>query len=351
MSVITGLDVRVFRLAFRQPVRFGLDWISGRDVGIVRLEDEAGRVGLGETVEQPHPDAVATARSWALGRTPMELLVAGGPWVLGVLPARLCGALDGAVVDLEARQSGISVARSLAGDEAVRDEVPVNALLVATAPGMDTAVAARQLVADGFTCIKLKLDGGSTGSPAGWWTEVVAGLRETVGPGVALRVDLNGSLSPEAALAWLTPLADLGLEYVEQPIAPEHGAEALAQLRAAGVPIAADESVTDIPAALDLLEAGCDTLVVKPARVGGPLRAAQIVQAANDAGVPVVVSTLHETGVGLATALHVAATAPGTRAHGLATGHLIVEDPVEGAPAVLRGRMRVDGPGLGLTLP
>lgn len=121
-------------------------------------------------------------------------------------------------------------------------------------------------------------------------------------------------------------------------------------MRTAGVDIAADESVTDMGAALELLEAGCDALVVKPARVGGPVRAASIIEAATEAGVPVVVSTLIETGVGLATALHVAAIVPGDHAHGLATGHLIEHDPVEGSPGVVGGRMRLSGPGLGVRL-
>jgi L-alanine-DL-glutamate epimerase-like enolase superfamily enzyme len=232
----------------------------------------------------------------------------------------------------------------------VRRDVPVNALIVAAAPSVDIGTDARALVPEGFTTIKLKLDGGSDGSPAPWWADTVASVREAVGRGVALRVDLNGGLSPDAALAWLPAVAHLDLEYVEQPIAPDHGPLELARMRAAGVPIAADESVTDLAAALDLVEAGCDALVVKPARVGGPLRAAAIVQAASESGVGVVVSTLYETGVGVATALHVAATLPGDRAHGLATGQLIADDPVEGAPVVVGGRMRVDGPGLGVTL-
>lgn len=349
MSAIVDVDVRQFRLTFREPVRFGLDWLSGRDIAIVRLTDEAGRVGLGESFEQPHPDAVATARTWALGRTPMELLVAGGPWVLGVLPHRLSGALECAVADLEARQSGVSLATSLAGEE-VRQDVPVNALLVAAAPSTDATTDARALVAEGYSTLKLKLDGASDGSPGAWWADMVVRVREAVGPDVALRVDLNGALSPDAALAWLPTVAHLGLEYVEQPIAPDHGPSEFAGLRDAGVPIAADESVTDLATALDLVEAGCDALVVKPARVGGPLRAAEIVQAAAESDVAVVVSTLYETAVGVATALHVAATLPGDRAHGLATGQLIADDPVEGAPVVARGRMRVDGPGLGVSL-
>jgi L-alanine-DL-glutamate epimerase-like enolase superfamily enzyme len=280
----------------------------------------------------------------------MELLVAGGPWGLGVLPHRLCGALEGAVVDLEARASGVPLAQSLAGEAVVAD-VPVNALLVVTGPEAGAAGAARALVADGFGTIKLKVEGATDGTPGAWWVEAIAAIREAVGPGVRLRLDLNGALSPEAALPWLATLADLGLEYVEQPIAPEQGPAELARMRTAGVPIAADESVTDMGAALDLLEAGCDTLVVKPARVGGPLRAASIIEAATEAGVPVVVSTLIETGVGLATALHLAATVPGEQAHGLATGHLIQDDPVDGSPRVVQGRMRVTGPGLGVEVP
>lgn len=348
MSVITGVDMRLLHVTFREPVRFGTEWITGRDIAIVRLEDEVGRVGLGETFEQPHPDAMATVRSWAAGRTPMELLVAGGPWVLGVLPHRLCGAIDGALVDLEARQSGVSVARSLAGED-VADEVPVNALLVVSPDGA-AGPAARALVADGFRTIKLKLAGGHDGEPDPWWTGAIAGVRDAVGAEVLLRVDLNGGLTPDAARAWLPSLLDLGLEYVEQPVAPEHGPDALAALRDIGVPVAADESVTDIATALDILEAGCDVLVVKPSRVGGPLRAAEIVGAADEAGVGVVVSTLYETGVGLATALHVAAIVPGTRAHGLATGQLVANDPAEGAPSVQAGLLAVHGPGLGVTL-
>jgi L-alanine-DL-glutamate epimerase-like enolase superfamily enzyme len=205
-------------------------------------------------------------------------------------------------------------------------------------------------VLDGFDTLKLKVSGGEDGSPEAWWLDALAAVRDAVGSATALRLDLNGVLGPDAAAAWLPTLAELGLEYVEQPIAAGHGIDALAELRDTGVVVAADESVTDLGAGLDLLEAGCQVLVVKPGRVGGALRANEIVEAATEAGAAVTVSTLHESGVGLATALHVAAAVPGDRAHGLATGHLLTNDPVEGWPAVYRGRLPVRGPGLGVTL-
>ena len=349
LSVITDIEVRVVRLSFPEPVRFGRDRIAARDAVIVRISDEHGEVGLGETTELPHPDAVATARAWAVARTPDELHTSGGPWSLGVLPTRLCGALDSALLDLRARQAGVPAA-ALIGRVVARADVRVNALLLVRGPGDDAGASAGRLVADGFDTLKLKLDGADQGVPEPWWIEALAAVRDAAGAATAIRLDLNGALDPEAAVKWLPTLADLALEYVEQPIAPTHGAGALGALRGSGTAIAADESVTDMVAALDLLEAGCDVLVVKPGRVGGPLRAHAIVEAATEAGVPVTISTVHETSVGIASALHLAATVAGDRAHGLATGHLAEGDPVDGLPQVRGGRLAVRGPGLGVGL-
>ena len=85
----------------------------------------------------------------------------------------------------------------------------------------------------------------------------------------------------------------------------------------------------------ELLDAeAVDVLVVKPARVGGPEVGAEIAALAAARGVPVVVSTLFETGVGIAAALAMAAALPvvGGAAlgdaldHGLATAGLLEHD-------------------------
>ena len=66
---------------------------------------------------------------------------------------------------------------------------------------------------------------------------------------------------------------------------------------------------------------------------------------------PVTVSTLFETGVGLAGALHLAATAPGLQAHGLATAELLESDLLQTPLAIASGRMTVPGgSGLGVDL-
>jgi L-Ala-D/L-Glu epimerase len=164
-----------------------------------------------------------------------------------------------------------------------------------------------------------------------------------VGGSVRLRLDANGSWDFDMALARLAALATFRIEYVEQPLAAAdlEGHSALRRMR--GVPIALDESVTDERAAGRVLEAGAaDVLVVKPARVGGPGVVRAIEALASEAGVPVVLSTFFETGVGTVAAVRAAAELqPGgdEPAHGLATTGLLEHDLLSTPLAVVAGRI------------
>ena len=109
-------------------------------------------------------------------------------------------------------------------------------------------------------------------------------------------------------------------------------------------------------AARTVLDAGAaDVLVVKLSRVGGPQAAGDIALAAAERGLPVVLSSLFETGVGLAAAVACAAAMPDVpgwpaakRAHGLATADLLEDDLLAGPLVVRAGRMRAPGgPGSG----
>lgn len=351
MNVIVSLRVQPIGITFRAPVRLGTTWVIRRHLAVVRIEDGDGRVGLGECIEAPAGEAVRAARAIVTGRTTDDLRGPTGSFAIDRVPATLRAAIDAALLDLAARQADLPAARVLGGD-AARSEVAVNALMVAAGDHRTATASAVGLVAEGYRALKVKLQGGASGTAERWWTPMLAAIRSVVGGGIALRLDLNGVLTPDAAMTWLPSIARLGLEYVEQPVSPRHGWTALARLRSTGVPIAADEAVVDPEAARTLLDAhACDALVVKPARVGGPTRARQIVEAAQEAAIPVTVSTLHETALGLATALHVAATVAADRAHGLATAEAVADDPVRGLPPVVGGRIGVPGPGLGVSLP
>jgi o-succinylbenzoate synthase len=223
--------------------------------------------------------------------------------------------------------------------EALGRSVPVNAL-VGAGPLREAVYGATMAADAGFGTVKMKV--GMEGSIEELRQRVRA-VREAIGPEVRLRLDANGAWTPEEAPTWLRSIWDYDIEFAEQPIPASTGAAALAGLRAqCPVPIAADDSVTSLDAARALLDAkAVDVLVVKPSRVGGWAVACDIMELASRAGVPVVMSTLFETGVGISVALLLAAQLPEGPAHGLATAEILESDLLTQPLEIVDGQMLV----------
>ena len=370
---IRGVEVELLDIPFSEPLVTAAGTWRSRRVGIVALQADDGLVGLGEiATETPgglvdaHPDVLATRLTERLG----DAAVDDVPRLLRRLDAMVSegeidqatrSAVDCAIMDLAARARQLSVAAMMAAHQEMAQHEPaeplpgepatavaVNALIGLGDPDA-VVLKARTLVEAGFHCLKLK----GADEPGTAVVDRVAATRGAVGPDVALRLDLNGSLDSDAATALVAALAPYDLQYVEQPIAASLGPVALGNLRGrVDVPIAADEAVDGLDAAFALIAAeAVDVIVVKPARVGGLSRAHQIADRAAEAGVPTVVSTLFETGIGVAGGLQLAATLPGGMAHGLATAALLASDLVTQRPAIIKGHMRLPvEAGLGVTL-
>jgi L-alanine-DL-glutamate epimerase-like enolase superfamily enzyme len=351
---IEQVRVEILDVPFREPIISGAQRWERHRAGVVIVRTDDGREALGE-FPAPRPNDIGEDVPLRLIAALEGIDMADPVTVEGTLrdidawpfvgrAAR--SATESALVDLLAQVRQQPVARFLSTGAGT--DVAVNAMLGIDSPD-ETAAQAAALVAEGYGCLKLK----AGKEPDGALESRIAAVREAVGPDVALRLDFNGSLAVEAAEDVLAAVADFDIEYAEQPIPPTAGADALARLRWLGaVPIAADEAVRDLGAVRVLLDSGAvDALIVKPARVGGLRQAAAIIELATAASVPVTVSTLFETGVGLAGALHLAATAPGAQAHGLATAHLLESDLLATPLPILAGRMPVPpGPGLGIEL-
>jgi o-succinylbenzoate synthase len=328
--VTSSLTVRRVRVPFRVPFETAAGTWGARDSLLVELRTDGGARGIGEAVV----DGEATAEALT---AQLQLLMDGpGDTVPEALRHAFAAGMGGALLDLApgtgkaagARQSGVAV----------------NATIGAIETG-EAVEAVGRAVAAGFGTIKLKA--GARESTSALRDRLLA-VRAAAGPGVALRLDVNGTWDPEEAVRRLRALEAVGLQYVEQPLAV--GARgATARLRArVRVPIAADEAVISPAVAEALVRGGAtDVLVVKPARVGGPAAVAEIALMAAANGVPVVVSSLFETGIGLAAALACAASLPDVdgwpavdRAHGLATADLLEDDLIVEPLVIERGRVR-----------
>jgi o-succinylbenzoate synthase len=305
----------------------------------VHLLDSEGRAGVGEVAplpgfsrERPEEAREALESVDPSGLDPcspvesVECLA---------LPASVSHGVEQALWDLLGQEKERTVCGLLGGEEAPSLSI---SRLVGDARGAVAAVEA------GVGCLKLKVGAASLGEDL----KRVSTVRRAVGPEVAVRLDANGAWSLEQAREALGAFAPLDIELVEQPLATSASVQDWSLLRGAGIPLAADESLSVAPDLDALLEA-VDVVVLKPMVLGGLLAAVQLGRRAMAAGCQVVVTSLLESGVGRHGALHVAGALTGEKllSCGLDTGGLLQRDPC-GGPAVVAGVMTVSGPGLGV---
>ncbi|MEO6471299.1 MAG: o-succinylbenzoate synthase, partial [Aeromicrobium sp.] len=203
---------------------------------------------------------------------------------------------------------------------ALRDSIPVNCTIPAVGPE-----AAAKVVRDSNGCRTAKIKVADPGQTLADDIARVEAVRDALGAGGKIRIDVNGLWSVDEAVASIAVLdrAAGGLEYVEQPC---RTVEELASVRRrVDVPIAADESIRHAadPMRVVQLEAA-DIAVLKVQPLGGVQACLRI---AEEIGIPVVVSSALETSIGLAAGLALAAALPQLPyACGLATTSLLTAD-------------------------
>ncbi len=358
MSIVRA-RLKAYSLPLRDPWPSADGDVTERRGWILALEDDVGRVGLGDSAPFPGFGLETHASAGAGLKLAMNRLVglarAGYAGTIANLTAlapvaatsTARSAIDVALHDLIAQGAGLSLARYLGGAGTLR-EVPANATIPRVTPER-AAEMGRRAVSAGVRTLKVKVGGADS-------REDVArlrALREAVGPGIKIRVDANQAWSPDQAIVALRALAIFDLEYAEQPVSAED-LEGLARVRqAAGVRIAADESVRDTKSAeMVMYLSAADILILKPMALGGLREARSVQNVAADGNMPVVVTSLMESAVGRMAALHFAASLGETAyAHGIATGDALVSD-LAPAPSLSGGTVAVpDGPGLGVVLP
>lgn len=325
---------------FRRPFATATGVVTSRDSWILRLGDADGHRGFGEIALDPAAGQADYSAMGAAVREAVAVLVAGrvpGDSELAKLGGNgrsITNGLDEALDQLGASAGAAAMAPQPAGGPSVA----VNATVELAGPRR-SAEAAGWAVAAGFTCLKLKVGAETTAD----LLERVAAVRSAVGGTVRLRLDVNAAWDFAAAVERLCALVDLDIDYVEQPLAPSDIDGHAALRRATAVPIAPDESADSQEAVARILDArAADVLVIKAARVGGPRAVRAIAARAAAAGVPVVVSTFFETGIGLYAALRAAAALPIVgleRAHGLATADMLVHDLLATPLRTSNGRM------------
>jgi len=335
------VELILVRLPLRRPFTTSFGTETVKEAILVRASRD-GAEGWGECVASAAPryGSEWNGGAWIVLR---DLLV---PAALAGRPAGVKGhrmaaaALEAALIDLDLRARGESLASFLGGE---RDRVPVGVSLGLEERPEDLLDEAARFVAEGYRRIKLKIEPGRD-------AEVVRPVREAF-PDVPLSVDANASYQPDDAAA-LAALDPFDLEYLEQPLAADRllgHADLQAKL---ATPICLDETITSAAVAEEAIRLGaCKIINVKLGRVGGPLEARRIHDMALGAGVPVWCGGMLETGIGRATNLALASL-PGFTLPGDISGseRYFARDLTEPFVVAPDGTMAVPGgPGIGVS--
>jgi len=358
-SDLTIGDVRVVLadIPVKRPHKMSFTTLHAVNFAFVRIETRAGLVGWGEaaclggpTWSEESAESVQAVieryiAPWFVGRDAasiealrqeMARRVQGNPFARA--------AVEMALWDLNGRALGVPVHRLLGGR--VRDRVPLSWSLAVD--GIDAELEeARAKVALGHRIFKIK----TAAHPLAHDVERVRRIRETVGAGVALRVDANQGWDRATALGAIRALEPYALDFVEQPL-PKWDVDGMAELaRRVTVPIMADESCGTPHEALAIARlGGVSILALKVTKSAGLVGTMAIARIAQAAGLGCYVGCMIETSLGTAAYLAAAvAAAPVTWGCEL-FGPLLLEGdvvhrPVQYADGAI---LALDGPGLGV---
>src|SRR2546426_6533850 len=352
---IAAVEPIVVDVPLRTPVH-GVHGVTAVQRSLlVRVETETGFEGWGNVDPTPGYSPVSAEQVHASVRAMAPALLGADAFNLNAAIAGMDramtdaseakAAIEMALVDLKARALGLPVHALLGGR--VKDAITLNAWIGTVPPEQ----AAREAVAwyeRGFRTAKIKVSGATDAG-----IERVAAVRSAVGDRMALRVDFNESLTVDEAPAFIRRLEPYGLTLVEQPIVRTDIA-GLARIRAAiGIPLMADESVTDPGALVEIIRRqAADLVKLKVMKQGGLLRTREMVACAAAAGLRVVLG--HGFGLTLSTLAEAAVAAvsdaviDGCEAVGpLKMAGGVVVDPVRLDAGVIR---LSDAPGLGASI-
>jgi muconate cycloisomerase len=352
---ITAVEPILVDVPLREPVSGVHGVTSVQRSVLVRVAADAGAEGWGNVDPTPGYSPVSADDVHATVCRLAPALAGADAFNLHAALARMDRAANGmseataavemALVDLKARALGVP-AHSLLGGR-VKDLVTLNAWIGTVAP----AQAAREAVAwceRGFRTAKIKVAGATDAG-----IERVAAVRAAVGGRMALRVDFNESLTLDEAPAFIRRLEPYALTLVEQPI-PRADIAGLARIRAGiGIPLMADESVTDPKALVEIIRReAADLVKLKVMKQGGMLRTLAMVACAAAAGLRVVLG--HGFGLTISTLAEatVAAVSDAVIDGCEAVGPLKMAGDVVAEPVRLdAGVIRLpDTPGLGATV-
>lgn len=359
---ITNVQCHRVTIPYRNPYRMAPGETRHKKQIIVVVETDDGISGVGETgvtlIERGGETQEAIYIT--IKRYFAPLLIGMDPFDIGLVIDRLEGfnqgrtgflcakaAIDHALYDIMGKAVNQPVAKLLGGIH--RTQFKVSRSLGVKTP-KEMAEDAVRLKSMGYAMLTIKV-----GFDVKEDIERVAAVRDAVGSGYPLEVDVNGAYNVEVAIPVLRKMERYGIEAIEQPV-PWWDLQGMKEVRIAlDTPITADESAWTPHDVANIARMGAaDTICVKPVKNGGLFLSRRMAEMAESAGMGVLMGSKHPLSPGTSAILHFAAALPcvhGVLGYGSPLERLV--DDICDPPLEMNKDGTVslpEGPGLGITL-
>ena len=369
---------KIETIPVRLPTRRVHQWASlTTSIGvyvIVKLETDAGLVGLGEAPvlkdwggdHMKYYGETPKTTAHVIGDILAPALVGQDPYRIGALHAGMdqaikgypyCkAAIDMALYDVVGKACKLPVYQLLGGCYRERVTVAHSIGLMEIRKAVEEALQVKE---EGIKAIKLK--GGQDPKRD---VDLVRQIRKAVGPKIQISVDANqGYPTPKVAVQIIKAMEEFGVRYMEQPV---EGIDAMAEVaRRVDTPIMADESAWTPQDVLEIIrKRAADMISLYTTKPGGLFKAQKVAAVAEAGGLQCNVNGSVETGVGNAANLHLAAalgiaslacvvpvSTPKGKGKGAIAGIYYQDDIITEPFSFVDGDLIVStGPGLGVEL-
>ena len=325
IAAVREATLHRYTLLYRRPVRWQGGIEDRAEFLLLRLTDADGREGVAEIVAKPTWNGFDGA-TMALA---FERLVLP---CLSLSPDDRATTLS-RLVEMHAPKALLENALADLASNGKRPPVPVSLTLTRAEPEVMAGEASEQVAQHGFEVLKVK--GGQ-----GTQTDIAAieAVRKAVGDKVAIYVDVNGVLSPEATPAYLRAMSGLGVLAVEDPynLKPEPH---LTKIQCgADIPIIVDFALDGVSSAASFLALGARGLSIKVSRFG-MRKSLEMGRLAAEAGALAVAGLFGESQAGAIHIMDLHAALPSGLKHlpAEATSFLLMTEHVMKEPLTLSG--------------
>jgi L-alanine-DL-glutamate epimerase-like enolase superfamily enzyme len=353
---ITDLRSTILSVPFRKPTFWPYGHWDGMTIVVVEIETDKGIAGIGESAcLQGSAEAcrqfIDNTVPLLTGEDPFnterihQKIEGLGGWVFGrQFAGYVLGGIDMALWDIVGKASGQPLYKILGGK--IREKSECFKYISHDRPEV-MAEDARLAVSQGYHTIYCKY---TTIDHLG---KAVEAIRGAIGSGPTLWVDFNGTLSPGFAVQFIREMEKFRLDIVEQPVLPSN-LDGMAYVKnSTAARILAHESSWTFYDAMNVIKRdAADIISVEPRMTWGIFTTKKAAALAEAVGMPVIMHSFAELGVGTAALLHVIASTPNFILANQCMYDWFDDDYIKGGKFQFdRGCLRVpEGPGLGVEL-